>query len=65
VERLLTMRDISKQTGIPEGTLRYWRHLGEGPPGYKIGRRVCFPESQVQAWFDQMTKSQDAADGAA
>ena len=57
MERLLTFRDISEQTGIPEGTLRYWRHMGEGPEGYRIGRRVCFPESKVTAWFEEMTTS--------
>lgn len=57
MERLLTFRDIAEQTGIPEGTLRYWRHIGEGPEGYKIGRRVCFPESKVKAWFDEQTSS--------
>jgi excisionase family DNA binding protein len=57
VERLLTFRQIAEQTGIPEGTLRYWRHIGEGPEGYRIGRRVCFPESKVTAWFESMTTS--------
>jgi excisionase family DNA binding protein len=53
------MRDISERTGIPEGTLRYWRHIGEGPDGYRIGRRVCFPESKVNEWFEAMTSSDD------
>lgn len=57
MERLLTIRELSERTGIPEGTFRYWRHVGEGPEGYKIGRRVCYPESKVNAWFKAMTTS--------
>lgn len=57
MERLLTFADISEQTGIPEATLRYWRHLDQGPESFRIGRRVYVPESKYQEWYEEMTKS--------
>lgn len=58
VERLLTFDQLEERTGIPAGTWRYWRHVGEGPESFRIGRRVYVPESKYQEWFDQMTASQ-------
>lgn len=57
MERLLTFAQISEQTGIPEATLRYWRHLGQGPESFRIGRRVYVPESKYREWYEEMTKT--------
>lgn len=32
-------------------TLRYWRHIGVGPVSFKIGRRVAYRRSDVDAWL--------------
>jgi hypothetical protein len=38
---------------VPEGTLRYWRHLGSGPKSFKMGpRRVVYREQDVLEWVD-------------
>lgn len=39
----------------PKSTLRYWRHRdrGEGPPLFKIGRRVVAYADEVDAWVDE------------
>lgn len=58
MERLLTFAEIAEKTGIPEGTLRYWRHVGDGPESFRIGRRVYVPESKYKEWFEQMTAPQ-------
>lgn len=34
-----------------ESTLRYWRHIGVGPVSFKIGRRVAYRRSDVDAWL--------------
>lgn len=31
-------------------TLRYWRHIGYGPPSFKAGRHVLYPRDGVQEW---------------
>jgi predicted DNA-binding transcriptional regulator AlpA len=52
LERLLYLDEVSERTGIPENTLRFWRATKVGPPTARIGRRVVYRESDVQAWID-------------
>lgn len=42
---------VSAYTGVPESTLRYWRHTGEGPISFKLGRRVLYRKADVDAWL--------------
>ena len=42
-ERLMTIADLSMMLGVPIDTLYGWRHRGEGPRGYRIGRHVRSP----------------------
>src|SRR5437660_624823 len=48
----------AERLGVPEATLRYWRHLGIGPRGFKMGRRVFFKASEL----DRFEREQQAAD---
>ncbi len=50
---LLRVPDVAELTGIPEATLRFWRHAGTGPPSAKLGRRVVYREADVLAWVDR------------
>lgn len=40
-------------TGIAEHTLRYWRAVNEGPPSFKLGRRVVYRRADVEKWMAQ------------
>ncbi|MFG1785677.1 helix-turn-helix transcriptional regulator [Rhodococcus oryzae] len=52
MERYLNTRQVSERTGIPEGTLRFWRHMGEGPKSHTLGRkRVVYPLSSLNEWL--------------
>ena len=50
--KLLRVPDVSELTGIPEATLRFWRHVGTGPRSAKLGRRVVYREIDVIEWVD-------------
>ncbi|WP_198410350.1 helix-turn-helix transcriptional regulator [Microlunatus flavus] len=52
VERLLTISELSEMLGIPVDTLYGWRHRGEGPEGYRIGRHVRYRRAAVEAWLE-------------
>ncbi len=39
-------------TGLAVTTLRQWRVQGKGPAFAKLGRRVLYKASDVQAWID-------------
>lgn len=51
VERLLTISELGAMLGVPVDTLYGWRHRGEGPQGYRIGRHVRYRRSAVEAWL--------------
>lgn len=51
--------------GVPESTLRAWRHSGRAgdqpaPPSYKIGRHVKYDIDELDAWVEQIKKSERA-----
>jgi predicted DNA-binding transcriptional regulator AlpA len=48
--KLLGLRDTAERLNVPEQTLRYWRHLGEGPQGVRFGRRVMFRVEDIDRW---------------
>jgi excisionase family DNA binding protein len=52
-ERLMTIADLSTMLGVPVDTLYGWRHRGEGPTGYHIGRHVRYRRSGVEAWLEE------------
>ncbi|HLM07499.1 MAG TPA: helix-turn-helix domain-containing protein [Blastococcus sp.] len=49
---LLTIQEVSGRTRLPVPTLRYFRTRNEGPPSFRLGRRVLYRESDVEAWID-------------
>jgi predicted DNA-binding transcriptional regulator AlpA len=57
-ENLLSTEDVSKMTGIPAGTLRYYRHSDQGPANFMLGgRRVVYRRADVQAWIDEQEQA--------
>ena len=39
------------ETRTPVATLRYRRHLGVGPNGFRLGRRVVYGREDVDRWL--------------
>ncbi|WP_163894174.1 helix-turn-helix transcriptional regulator [Mycolicibacterium hippocampi] len=50
--QLLRTSEVSEQTGIPVATWRWWRHRGEGPRSFKLGRTVFYDATDVAAWIE-------------
>ena len=50
--RLLTILEVAELLGIPVATIYRWRHVGDGPRGYRIGRHVRFRRAEVEAWIE-------------
>jgi predicted DNA-binding transcriptional regulator AlpA len=57
---LLSTREVATDYGFPEMTLRYWRQRDEGPPSFRLGRRVYYRRAEVDAW---LAKREAAAGG--
>ncbi|SFP21385.1 DNA binding domain-containing protein, excisionase family [Geodermatophilus dictyosporus] len=55
---LMTLAETAAYLRTPVATLRYWRHLGEGPVGFRLGRRVVFKRTDVDAWLDARRRTE-------
>jgi len=66
VERdpIIQAPEVSALTGAPEGTIRYWAHVGKGPRSFKLGRRRVWRRSVVLAWIAEQEEA-TASGGAA
>ena len=60
-DEMLTLQEAAKFLRVPEGTLRYWRHLGSGPRSFKVGRHVRYWRTDLILWLtDQSNRPQHA-----
>ncbi len=53
-ERYLTTSDLAELFRTSPETVRYWRHTGYGPKGRKVGRRVLYERSEVEAFWNEL-----------
>ena len=56
--RLLTLDETATYLRTPVATLRYWRHLGTGPRGFRVGRRVMFRREDVEGWLSERLEAE-------
>ena len=48
---IMTPKQVAEMTGIPEGTLRYFRSVGIGPASFRLQGRVRYRRIHVEAWI--------------
>ncbi|MEV5977245.1 helix-turn-helix domain-containing protein [Streptomyces sp. NPDC052114] len=48
--RYLTTTEVAERYRTAESTVRYWRQMGKGPRGMKIGKRVLYAEAELQRY---------------
>ena len=46
----LTTNEASARLGVPASTLRWWRQRGQGPPSFRLGSRVFYRSTDLDAW---------------
>lgn len=59
--KLFTLTETSERLRTPVATLRYWRSIGEGPPSFKLGRRVVYSERALDDWLEEQQSAQNDA----
>ena len=52
IEKYLTRDELAEVGRTTPGAISMMRSRGEGPKGTKVGRRVLYAESAVQAWLE-------------
>lgn len=53
----ITTHEFAQLVRTSPETVRYWRHIGKGPKPFKLGRKVLYVRSQVEAWIDEARKA--------
>ena len=49
--------EVSRLTGAPTGTVRYWDHTGKGPKSFKLGGRRVWRRSEVLRWIAEQEQA--------
>lgn len=56
----LTTADVAARYRTAASTVRYWRHIGYGPKGVKVGRRILYSQAEIERFerslADEQTK---------
>jgi len=52
-DRLLTADELADFLDVPIRTLYAWRHRGEGPIGFRVGKHLRYRRSDIQRWIEQ------------
>jgi predicted DNA-binding transcriptional regulator AlpA len=48
---ILDMAAVEREYGFSLRTLRYWRHRGEGPSSFRVGKRVVYRRDAVERFI--------------
>jgi hypothetical protein len=54
---LLTLTEAAMFLRAPVATL-HWRHLGIGPDGFRLGRRVVYRREDLDRWVTEQREAQ-------
>ena len=64
VPAYMTLPEVAEHYRTTEAVVRYWRHLGRGPKGVKVGTRVLYPRREVER-YDRELAAEAGAESAA
>ena len=49
---LMSLTELCDELGISEATAYYWRQIGKGPKGARIGKNLRYRRADVRQWVD-------------
>jgi DNA-binding transcriptional MerR regulator len=53
----MKIEGASEFTGVPVGTLRFWRATNQGPRSYVVGRRLWYDVEDLEAWLHEQKEA--------
>ena len=53
-EPALSLKELAVQLQVSIQTLYDLRSQGRGPTGFRVGRHLRFPQSEIEAWLERM-----------
>jgi excisionase family DNA binding protein len=48
---VLSIQEVAKLLNVPVSTIYGWKRRGEGPPYYKVGRKLRYRKSDARKWL--------------
>lgn len=56
---LMTVDEVAAAYRLSANTLRFWRSQGrgDGPPSFRLGRRVMYRRSDCEAWVEEQIRT--------
>ena len=54
---LLLMSEVAEVIRLPLATVRWMRHRGTGPTGFKLGRHVVYRRGEVKRWVREQEQA--------
>lgn len=63
MDRYLTTAEVAERYRTADSTVRYWRHIGYGPKGMKVGRRVLYSEAELTRFEQRLAEQAPSCDG--
>lgn len=54
MEHYFTTSEVADRYRTAASTVRYWRHIGYGPKGIKVGRRFLYPAASIHEFDGQL-----------
>jgi predicted DNA-binding transcriptional regulator AlpA len=58
---LLTVQQLADQYGFAVATLYGWRHRGIGPASVRLGARVRYRRTDIEAWIEDSFQAEAKA----
>lgn len=56
----LTTDEVAARYRTSASTVRFWRHIGYGPKGVKIGRRVLYTQAEIDRFERELVAAESA-----
>lgn len=64
-KKMLTTAEAAEYMNVAVGTLRWWRHVGQGPTSFVIGmRKVMYRKEDIDTWLESQYASAVGGDAA-
>lgn len=60
LETLISVQQLADYLGVPAQRIYDWRLSGTGPRGYRFGRELRFPLSEVRRWLAECAEPDEA-----
>jgi hypothetical protein len=61
-DQILYLKEAAAFVRKPEGTMRYYRHLGIGPRSFRHGRNVAYWQTDLILWLAEESQQPNGRD---